>query len=179
MKAIHKITKKNNLRPVFNYIRVKNGFLTATNGYAAIKMPIDEVFPLDLVSKEDEIYFDATQWAASKMDKAVTVERDGLTFKIFDKKGITVGIIVALNVESFERNVGRFPDVDAVFPKDKESKDISTIAFNPALLLDLCTAFGCDIAGFNYSFYGTDKCITVSHLESKALGIILPLYRGA
>jgi hypothetical protein len=179
MKPIHKITSKDTLRPAMSYLRVKGGYVSATNAHAGIKMPIDEVFPKDMIASDEELYFDAALWATSKMDKAIYVERDNLIFKVLDKKHNVIGIITALDKASFEQNIGRFPDLDVVLPDEaKRPADISGIAFNPALLLDLCTAFGCDKAGFDFTFFGVDKCIKVTHLESKALGIVMPLYRG-
>lgn len=63
MKPIHLVTAqgKNKEKPERNYIQVKAGYVYATNGYIAIKAPVNEVFgTIDkdpLIKESEELYF--------------------------------------------------------------------------------------------------------------------------
>lgn len=152
----------------------------ATNAHILVKLPIEELFPAETVAKDEELYFEADMWASSKMDKAERIEREGLLFKVFDKRQKLVGIITALDKPTFEKSIGQYPDVDVVLPDEKLSPvAVPSIAFNHALLSSVCAAFGQGVEGFDYTFYGRDKCIKITHQESKGIGIVMPFYRSA
>jgi hypothetical protein len=174
MKPIHKAAGKEIIRKIYNYIQIKAGFAYATNCYKAIKMPVEELFPKGIIEQNEEIYFEAALWASAKMDKAHSISRDGLHFTAKDKNGNITGIIKALDAKDIS-GIGRFPDVTMVLPNERENIAIDHIGFDPAVLTELCASFGLK-TDFYYKFFGVEKGIVIRHLESKAVGIIMPLH---
>lgn len=173
MKPIHKVSGKDDLRVTQQFIQVRRGFVYATNSYAAIKIPIDELFN-NIVEADEELYFEAKAWGAINMHKAVKLERNGLLFTAYDKKHKSLGIIEAVDASTFAVKIGRFPDINIVLPNEANQTAIENIGFNYNLLSDLCDAFGASETGFKFTFFGIHRAILVTHIDSKALGIIMP-----
>lgn len=176
MKPIHLSTSSDELRPVFKYVQVLKGFVHATDAHILIKLPIAEVFGEDVVTVEDELYFDGSLWAAAKMHKAVRISRTGNLFEALDKKGKLIGQITALTGDEFTLKHLKYPDVDSVLPRPETPFcGLISIAFNLDKLNTLCKSFGVDFGSFWYSFYATNKCVLVQSSQSTGFGVIMPI----
>jgi hypothetical protein len=174
MKPIHKVVSKDELRPAMMHIQVKEGQVYATNAHVLIKLPVEEVFGENIIANDEELYFLGSLWAASKMDKAASVERDGLIFYSKNNKGLTIGTIVAVTADKIN---GQYPAVNVVIPTIESAKDIPCIGINPLRLVDLCSAISSNMEAFRYVFFGQTKSTIVINTESKGLGLIMPCYK--
>lgn len=94
MKALHKLPI-DPLNIVTQHAEVRKGMVTVATSIAAIKMDAVEVFGPGVIDSDETFYINRAQWGKAKMDKAVTIEREGLLFKGFDAKGNPTGIIEA------------------------------------------------------------------------------------
>ena len=152
MKPIHKVASKDDLRPSMQFIQVKDGFCGVTNGSVLLKIPTLEVFGEE-VEMDDEIYFNAKEWAGAKFDKATSIERNGLAFQAKNRTGSVIGTVVAKSKEQFAESIGRFPDYNAVIvDPEKPLSEINSIAFCTTQMIDLCSAFGCNPENFQFFF---------------------------
>ena len=175
MKPLHKAAGKDELHPALQYIMVKNGFAVVTNCTVLLQMPIKEVFG-DVVSETEELYFNAKEWEASKMDKALFINRDGLVFQGFNRKGDVTGTIVAKSAEQFRNmSIGFYPDYTSVIALPEiPLTPMDALTLDVAELLGLTGAFACKPYSFCFYFYGRTKHIIVKSTESGALGLIMP-----
>lgn len=173
MKAIHLVTDEDELRPFKKHIQIKFGYAYATSGYACIKMPVKEIFGDELIQPNEEFYIDATWWQRFKFYNASRITRDGLTFTAYDKKLIPTGSLVATPLKDIQFT---YPDVNSIFPNSETvKKAVDVIGFNPYLLKQTCDAFGVvDKKKFVFDFYGKDRCIVITNVESKSKAIIMP-----
>jgi len=113
-----------------------------TDGYACIQMPVETVFGSEDIIQNDEILFiERKAWGTAKMDKAVTIQRDGLMFKGFDRKGSPLGF-----VEAVTEIDGRFPDIEAVKPE--EGSEIAFFGINSKLLQSVADVVGSNLFEF-------------------------------
>lgn len=189
MKPLHKIASKDDIRPALTYIQVKSGMCAVTNAWALLKIPIKEVFgqiknlalstienPVydDLIGSDEELYFNAKEWASAKMDKALSIKRDGLIFQAQNKNFSIIGTIVAKSAEQFKK-IGKYPDYECVIASPETPLvECTSLGFNPSMLFDLCSAFSCSFGKFAFYFYGEKKPIIVKNADSAAIGLIMP-----
>jgi hypothetical protein len=167
-------------RQYLNYIQIKDGTASATNANVLIRMPISEIF-LDfngetIVEPTEELYFLGTEWKNSKIAKAMSIEREGLTFTAFDRHQKVIGIIKALDAKGFTAlNYGRYPDVTVVLPTDKHKKGVDFIGLNAKELHLLASAFGAPYETMKLTFCGQNRAAIVTHISEPGYGIIMPL----
>lgn len=160
MKPLHLIAGKDELKPPFMKLVVKQGHVYVTDGNALIKIPTARVFG-DVEFNEDEVLlFDAKQWAAAKMHTAKQITRDGLMFK-----NVAANTFIEATTPLLS---GIHPlDYESVFiPKEWKSFPIPHIGLNPALLANVAAALGVmgdDLRSFALQFYGVDKGIELIH----------------
>lgn len=195
MRPLHLVACKDDLRPTITYIRIKNGVACATDAHSLVMMPLKELFPTEKVGeecseatnsftpvydvkitgKDEELYFNAKQWGAQKMDKAVFMKREGNLFRAFDKRHSQIGMMEAITGENFYLDIGRYPDVDVVMIKpDIPTVPVDYISFNPDLMVTTCKIFGTN-TGLKFSFYGRDKAIGITHSNSEIRAIVMPM----
>ena len=175
MKKLHLVTTKDNFRPAFEYIQVKNGFVYATDAHKLIKIPINEAFGSLPVDAPTEFYFKADAWKKGNFYKALYYNIKDNYLEAFDKKG-KLGIIDILTLEQFTQEVGRYPDCEQVLPADeKPAEAVDLISFNPSFLQELCEVFNQPTNNFIYTFFGKTKAIKVTHKDMEGFGILMPI----
>lgn len=178
MKKLHlAAAAKNNFRPQFEYIQVKNGYCYATDAHKLAKLPISEMFGSLPTDAPSEFYFKAEAWKKGNFYKALYYNIKDNYLEAFDKKG-KLGIIEILTLNEFTQQVGRFPDCEQVLPTDeKPTEALDKISFNPSLLHDLCEVFNQPLGDFIYTFYGKNKAIKVTHHNMEGFGILMPIMK--
>lgn len=175
MKPLHKITYKDEPRPVFNFIQVKAGKVCVLCPHYLVVLPVEEVFGKDVIAADEELYFEKRLWGSAKFDKAVQITRDGSVFNGIDSKHRTGGTLVALSEKSFADKIGRFPDWPCVVPAPKTPLiQVDKIGFNYKYLYELCSVFALSPTNFKLFFRGTDKAIIVKHVETEGFGLLMP-----
>ena len=186
MKQLHLVTLKDALRPSLGYIQLKNNKVYASDTHVAVIIAKEEVFGNLEFAENEELYFEAEQWAKQKMYKASHITREGLYFTAKDYKGNTIGTMKVVTAEEFVELIGRFPDVECVFPADDKPKEpMILVSFNPVKLHALTTALGCDVNSYDLHLFGSTKAILVTTTETDDLlgtpkaikGLIMPLFR--
>jgi hypothetical protein len=167
---------KNNFRPAFEYIQVKNGFTYSTDGHKLVKIPIKEAFGSLPPEAPTEFYFKAEAWKKGNFYKALYYNIKDNYLEAFDKKG-KLGIIDILTYEQFRAEVGgNFPDCEQVLPGDeKPAEAVDLISFNPSFLQELCEVFNQPTNNFIYTFFGKTKAIKVTHKDMEGFGILMPI----
>lgn len=176
MKKLHLVTSTDSLRPALQHIQVINGHVFATNCHILVKIPVHEVFGPDLIQPNEELYFLGEQWKRQNIAKAIRIVRENNTFRAFDKKGVLIGIIEAIEKEKFSSSVGRFPDCEIVIPTH-EIDNINKIAFNHKLYNDLIECFNLETPIFYMEFRGERKAIIVKNGpgHTEGIGLIMPI----
>lgn len=169
MKELHLLTSKSIEKPAFHYIQIKNNVVNVTNGFGLITLPVIEVFGKDCIEDNEELYFLGTDWKSSKIYKAANLRREGLTFFAMDSNFKSLGFLIAKNAKEINTE---YPDFSSVLLDESNPIATEKLAFNTKLLLDVCTAFGCGLEYFYYTFFGTDKPIIVRNKDSKGIGLI-------
>lgn len=179
MKKLHLVAgSKNNFRPAFEYIQVKNGFVYATDAHKLVKLPISEMFGSLPVGSPSEFYFKAESWKKGNFYKALYYNIKDNYLEAFDKKG-KLGIIDILTLEQFTQEVGKYPDCEQVLPdSEKPTEALDKISFNPSFLHDLCEVFNQPVGDFIYTFYGKNKAIKVTHNSMEGYGILMPIMKN-
>jgi hypothetical protein len=175
MKKLHLVTTKDNFRPAFEYIQVKNGFVYATDAHKLIKIPINEAFGSLPVDAPTEFYFKAEAWKKGNFYKALYYNIKDNYLEAFDKKG-KLGIIDILTLEAFSNMGLKFPNCEQVLPTEQSTVEaVDLISFNPLYLQDLCEVFNQSTNNFIYTFFGKTKAIKVTHKDMEGFGIIMPI----
>lgn len=120
MKNLHKIESFSKV-PYSQFAQVLNGFVYLCNGHLFIKMPAADVFGAGIVSDTEQLFIRLSEWAASRMNKAFSFQRDGLILTALDRKGAKIGMMSFLT-ELKDPVVGEFnyPDVERVIPSGDE-----------------------------------------------------------
>ncbi len=112
MKKLHLIDNPNVKAEFARLIMVKVGFVYATDVVTFVRFPVDavfgEVFGTSIIEDDEELYFKKSIWETSKLWKAHSIDRDGLTFTAWDDKGKKLGKITATAAPKKEP----FPDLD-------------------------------------------------------------------
>ena len=181
MKKFSKVSSNDSLRPVLAYVQVKNGFFYATNCHVLVKIPVSEVLGNnELISNDEEIYFNAKQWDAQKFYKAMYITRDGMIFKAIDKKGNLIGMIEAMNIEQFNDKIGKFYDCEAILPNDsKPIESVKGFSMNPEYYFNVCECLELENnAGIYMQFYGTTKAAILKSTTSGGIGLIMPRFNS-
>lgn len=174
MKPLHKIKYTDSLRPVFEWIQVKDGRVCVLCPHFLIVLPAEEVFGKDITHPDEELYFEKRLWQSAKFDKADQITRDGLAFNS-TKNYKTLGTIIALTGEDFADKVGKYPDWPCVVPDPKTPLNaIEQISFDYTFLFELCSAFALNPQMFQLFFRGGDKAIIVLHPDTKGFGLLMP-----
>lgn len=174
MKSCHLLPKTvDKLRPAMQHIQVKNGFVNSTNAFAVVRLPVSEVFG-DVITIEEEIYFNATEWERAKCHKAFKFLRQGLFFTSLDNRDRKIGTIKGIDTKQMY-DIGRYPDVEVVFPRsDKPLVALAAISFDPSIIEITCKALNAKDGQFIFQFYGPDKGIVISNTESKGIALAMP-----
>lgn len=181
MKKFSKVSSNDSLRPVLAYVQVKNGFFYATNCHVLVKIPVSEVLGnSELISNDEELYFNAKQWDAQKFFKAMYITRDGMIFKAIDKKGNLIGMIEAMSAEQFRDKVGNFYDCEAILPNnDKPIEAVKCFSICSELYFNLVECLEPENnAGIYMQFYGTTKAAILKSTTSGGIGLIMPRYNS-
>ena len=181
MKKFSKVSSNDSLRPVLAYVQVKNGFFYATNCHVLVKIPASEVFGNnELISNDEEIYFNAKQWDAQKFYKAVIITREGNIFKAYDKKVQLIGMIESINAEEFNNKVGKFYNCEDVLPIDtKPIEAIKGFSMHPEYYFNVCECLEPENnAGIYMQFYGTTKATILRSTTSGGIGLIMPRFNS-
>jgi hypothetical protein len=174
MKPLQLVTSKDATRPAFNYIQFKDGFLNATNGHILIKCPINEILPDSIYNQlPNECYFLANDWKNSKIDKSTIQKIENNLIECLDKKFNTMGFLKFLDLENFEKQIGRFPLTDNVWPNEDLKTEIDSIGLNPELLNDLYLAN--NKSNMKLTFHGKNRAITIKYENSKMIALIMPM----
>lgn len=179
MKKLHLATSNDSLRPVMQYIQVKNGFCYATDCHILIKVPINEVFG-DLFNEESEVYISAKDWKSQKVYNAYHFSKIDNIITVYDKKMNKIGMLEYMDKKIFEDKVGRFPDCEQViYSKNVMPEDIDTISFNPSFYARIGEALEETCQLFNLSFFGKTRAILVQHNKpdqyTKGIGVLMPI----
>jgi hypothetical protein len=176
MKKLNLVTSTDSLRPALQYIQVINGHVFATNCHILVKIPVNEVFGSDVILPNEELYFSGEQLKRQNIAKAIRIVRENNTFRAFDKKGVLIGIIEAIDAEKFRSSVGRFPDCEVVIPTN-ELDNINRISFNHKLYNDIVECFNLESPIFHMEFRGERKAIIVKNSpgHTEGFGLLMPL----
>jgi len=176
MKKLNLVTSTDSLRPALQHIQVINGHVFATNCHILVKIPVHEVFGPDLIQPNEELYFSGEQWKRQNIAKAIRIVRENNIFKAFDKKGVLIGIIEAIDSEKFCSSVGRFPDCEMVIPTS-ELDNINRISFNHKLYNDIVECFNLETPLFHMEFRGERKAIIVknNNKQTEGFGLLMPM----
>lgn len=173
MKKLHLVTSTDQFRPAMHNIQVKNGFCYGTNCHVLVKIAVIDVFGPDLIQIDEEIYFPADQWKKQNFYKAVTITRESLLFKAFDKKYNLLGMIQAKTAGEID---GKFPDCESVIPVS-QLEPIDKISFDHSLYFNLIDCFN-DEGIYRMEFRGQEKAIIIRNEieKSQNIGLIMPRY---
>jgi hypothetical protein len=174
MKPLNIIASTDGLRPAMNYIQLKDGFFNVTDANKLFKCPVNEIFQNDILENlPTECYFLANDWKNSKIEKAVFMKFTNGLIECLDKKFNTLGFLKFIDSEQFEKQVGRFPNTEAVWPNAEYKTHINEISFNPEFLEQLGRAN--NKLPLYLEFFGDNKSIIVHYKESEAKGLLMPI----
>lgn len=176
MKPLHKLISLKHDNQALHYIQVSGGFAFATDGYNLCKTPVTEVFGEDVVTDEEEFYIHADEWRTAKLDKAVTIKRDGLLFESLDRKGKTLGRAKA--IPELPDNL-KFPSCDVVIPTEDT---VFQMAVSANRLKALSDVFGTDAIKLEITALGRERAIRIKPITdyaggdgSNAIGVSMPI----
>lgn len=174
MKPLHILASTDGLRPQLNYIQLKNGFFSVTDGTKLFRCPVNEIFNETLISSlPAECYFLANDWKNSKIDKAHYLKLENNLIECMDKKFNTFGFLRFMDGNEFYQKIGNFPNVEAVWPKIEDKTEIDQISFNPEFLDEIYRANGKN--PLYLEFYGKNRAIKIKFKDSEAEALLMPL----
>lgn len=180
MKKLHLATSNDCLRPVMQYIQVKNGFCYATDCHILVKVPINEVFGNNVFDNLDWFYINGKEWKNQKMYKATRFEKKDNILIAYDNKGNKIGMLDFIRANDFQQKIGMYPDCEMILPtEDKPKEDLSLISFNPTLYARIGEALEETCQLFNLTFFGQRKAILIKHNKpeefTKGIAVMMPL----
>jgi hypothetical protein len=172
MKALNILASKDQFRPCMNYIQLKDGFFNVTNGHVLMKSPVNEIFPDTIYEKlPGECYFLASEWKNSKIEKAVYYKFENNIIECLDSKFKNLGYLKFLDIENFEKEIGRYPNTENVWPVN--AAEIDKISFNPGLLNDIYIANNKE--KLYLEFYGKNYGIIIKFENSETKALLMPM----
>lgn len=170
MRPVHLAASKDKLRPILNFIQIKDGFVNTTNGFILASIPAKDVFGVALFSKEEEFYINADDFARLKGYKALGFSRDGNhVFPQFKKES---GFPIKLYTPE---EVGQFPNVQAVIPETP--KELNLIGVDAELLQKAQKILQTECV--KLEFYGKERGIKVTCLkqsDNKGFCLVMPRF---
>ena len=151
---IHKVCRKDELRPVMEYVFFKDGNAYATDSHVAIVAPLSTISNFTEEEKKllEGKLIHATQFAKLLTMRNVDIELvdEKLYFYCTTQAGETV-LIPLLD----EETIGEFPNVESVIieaeRKAKDEKDpINRVGLKASLLADIASAMNADFMHFYF-----------------------------
>jgi len=172
---LHLLTAKDDgLRPALACVRITRKDLRACNSHiAAIVQTEGTCLEIEDLP-EYPLYMKADSFKLLTTLDVVALKFEGDFFRVFLKnKSDKLAPVFKLDEN--------YPDLDNVFPKESDAKELSQIGINPALLVLLAeglTAPSEKNKSLKLQFWGTNKPILVSPLGTglDAKGIIMPVH---
>lgn len=168
---MHLLCAKDDLRPVMNYVQVKDGFINATNAHILGRANARVLLGNALDELPSEFYVHASEWKKLVNGKPFGFSVEGSFLVGHTKKGANY----AKYITPDQLN-GRYPDVMAVMPNvDNRPETVPSVyAFNPELLATLCEALELNMAIIT-SCGPTKVHYVTCPTQETAFGIIMPL----
>lgn len=160
MKNLNLLASKDELRPVFMYIQIKDGFAYVTNSHVFAKVPLSEIFPNLEIDSTEEFYISAKDWEKAKFATMFSIVREGQTFTSYDKKMNKIWQFESLTPDQFNSKVGRYPNIEYIIPvPSEELGNINSIGIDSEYLGLLGKALGVKV--LSLFFYSANKIILV------------------
>lgn len=127
-------------RPVMGHVKITKELMVATNAHILGVLPTELIFDEEQVACIPEEGFLIAAADFKKLREALsrTIELDGVTIHLYDKKGGLSIIPIAT-----EANVGKYPNWQGIVPApDTRQAPLSEISLNGELLAKLSQALG-------------------------------------
>lgn len=168
-KPIHLVAGDDNLRPAMQHVYFEKGVAYATNAHIAIRAKVEAIS--DGLEQSEIDKLDGKYIYKAKFEKILKAE----IIEITDEgvKDTTSGILYF-----FDKRDEKYPNVDAVIPRDKSDfKGTVRIGMNGNLLTKLNKAFG-NPSHLVMNFNTENEGVIVEHPEIKSedfKAIIMPI----
>lgn len=168
---LHKVTVKDYYRPAMNHIYIDQENIVATDSCALVVIPKDELFD----KKTPNMFIKPEDWKiliTKKTDSLKFDEESGFVHA-YDKDLVELAITRPLLEDVTDM---KYPDYNAVIPdKSIKLENIDMIGVDFSVINKVRDGLGADRVSL--SFYGKDKCIIVTPIDSEIRnrkGLIMP-----
>lgn len=177
LSKIETVCGNDDLRPAMQHIYFKDGWMYATNAHILVKQKIDiHNFSAESIKLLDGKMLHKDSIKTLGKCTIFSVSNDGTEIQgIIDKnQAITVKLVN-------EDDYLKFPNCNAVFPKDEMQSEIGTIGINAKYLMTLQNALIDGEYGLKLTFHGKDRAILAhiisceNDLNVNQIGLIMPL----
>lgn len=161
------IASRDELRPALNCVYIKDGYVYVTDAHVAVKQSLKEIhgFSEDVIKALDGKLIHKDAIKLMRGNKAYEVTEDGVTAIAGGRK------------TTYHFVDERYPDVDAVFPSEKDRDEKPDVKITQSLLEKLSKVLAGNDDGVILEFYTGYKPIVVyTQMFSKnnQIALIMP-----
>jgi hypothetical protein len=189
--ALNLAVYQDDLRPDMTYVKVKRNsdgqfWAYSTNGLILAEINFSYFLGncIHLNELPNEFYFAANAFTALSQRKAKYIKLNplSLVFKTLDKDFKVISIFEALSSMEFMEKIGRFPNVESVWPLIEDKKEIDMIGINYELMNSLGKCLIPLIShnkGLKFTFFAKNKPLIVIPTDPAfsevCRGLIMPI----
>ena len=169
-------SKKDELRPIMNYVHVTTETMVATNAHVIGVIPTEELFDEDFILKipKDGILIHREDFKI--------IAASGLGYTEWKSEGVIkvnhVKKRAVLIETSTQDKIGEYPNWQAIMPtRETRVAELNAIGVNAQLLFELQKSLGYT-EGLKMQFSGQSKaiyCSSAKDSDSGAYGLIMPI----
>lgn len=166
---MHLACGADDLRPVMTNVRFKDGYMIATDAHILIKAKLEHFtdFASDEIALLEDKFINRHVFKRILSCREVRVTPEG---------------IEDCNLKTlyrFNPTKDKYPNIDAVIPKDEDQTQVNEIGMNPVLFSKVCNIISCsNVIHCKVKFFGKDRAIiinSINHKDDELIGLIMPV----
>lgn len=162
------------LRPVMEYILLKDGYAYASDSHVLVRVPLDEctTFEEDQRALLDGclIHKSILKYIVGFDIVLVKKTDDGTVYLEAQAEENTVRVKLAKNGD-----VLKYPNAEEILKGSKDRTPIQKIGFNPKFIASLTAALGTDLLKFEFASENSAVFVRPVSAISSAVGVIMPI----
>ena len=162
------------LRPVMEYILLKDGYAYASDAHVLVRVPLDECTTFE---EDQRALLDGCLIHKSMLKYIVGFDivrvkktEDGAVYLEACTGENTVKVQLGKNGD-----VLKYPDAEGLLKGSKERTPIQKIGFNPKFIASLTAALGTDLLKFEFASESSAVFVRPVRGISSAVGVIMPI----
>ena len=162
------------MRPVMEYILLKDGYAYASDSHVLVRVPLEECTTFEECQREllDNCLIHKSMLKYIVGFDIVLVKKtdDGAVYLEAQAGENTVMVTLGKNGD-----VLKYPNAEEILKGSKDRTPIQKIGFNPKFIASLTAALGTDLLKFEFASENSAVFVRPVSATSNAVGVIMPI----